>query len=216
MTFAELKTQFIDYLNRADLSATLQSLFVNNALRKLERRYNFRYMETRDTTSTITDGEMTVPTRYKNTIYFYAIASNEYTLLTKGSPRFVIGQETTTSTGVPLLYARIKNIAGDDKFRFRPTSTGSYTIDFYYRTTSAELSGDSDTNWWTLNHPEILIYGAVLESIPYLDITRSTMEKGFVDDTKTAYNEALKEILDNEREEILAGSPQATGASYVR
>lgn len=69
-----------------------------------------------------------------------------------------------------------------------------YNVRYFAKLT--KLSADSDTNWWSLNVPELLLYGAVVKAIPMLgDDPRSGVWKSNYD----ALRAELKTALGRER-----------------
>lgn len=49
------------------------------------------------------------------------------------------------------------------------TATSAYTYNVRYYAPITALANDTDTNWWSTNKSELLIYGTLLNAIPYVD-----------------------------------------------
>lgn len=49
------------------------------------------------------------------------------------------------------------------------TATSAYTYNVRYYAPITALSNDTDTNWWSINKSGLLIYGTLLNAIPYVD-----------------------------------------------
>ena len=70
---------------------------------------------------------------------------------------------SSINLGRPLAYMRI-----GDQFVFDRYADKNYLIDFYYYKKLPVLALDSDTNWWSLNAEQALLYATLVEAIPYL------------------------------------------------
>jgi hypothetical protein len=68
----------------------------------------------------------------------------------------------------------------------------------FYAYTDA-LVNTSDSNWWTLNTPELLIYGALLEAEPYMrDDARLAVWQG-------KYDKSMGKLLKAEHDSNASG-----------
>ena len=66
-------------------------------------------------------------------------------------------------TGVPRYGAII-----DTAIRLAPAPDTTYTLDFSYWRTVDSLSATNTTNWLLTDHPDIYLYGTLIQSAPYL------------------------------------------------
>lgn len=82
------------------------------------------------------------------------------------------------ATGVPEFFALVNRSA-----RFAPVPDATYTTKLSYWANVVSLSADITSNWLLVDHPDIYIYGALLESAPYLkdDIRVGMWEKMLAD-----------------------------------
>ncbi|MDB5439969.1 MAG: hypothetical protein JWM33_2396 [Caulobacteraceae bacterium] len=69
-----------------------------------------------------------------------------------------------TQVGRPLKYA----VVGRD-LRFFPPPNTSYVGELVYQQQLAPLSAGQPTNWLLASHPDVYLYGALVQAGPYLD-----------------------------------------------
>ena len=211
MDFATLKTTTADWLNRSDLSSQIGD-FINIAIRKIENhpKHNFKYMRSYATgTFVIDDYILAYPTRYKAIQAFYVLDTNsKYELLKKKTLSVALTEFPYLSDqkGFP-------EMAADDdansQFIIRPTIDQTYTYNLYYYAYSAELSGDTDTNWWTDNYWEVLMYRALHEASMFVkDVQEAQI-------WMTKFDEAFGDIVDVQIDNEWEGSPHERTSDYV-
>lgn len=178
MTYGELKTKIADYLNRDDLTSHIPG-FIETAQRKIERggEYNingrivqvkgyYDCMRARSFTDT-SDSEISLPSNFLSPIGLWVLVSGSYTPLSKRLPEeiWTTHPDPTSDTGTPEEYAIFQ---GENEIIVRPTPDQSYTFDFQYFKSLGTMSDDSETNTWTTDYWEILLYGALLEAQAFL------------------------------------------------
>src|SRR5512139_167304 len=203
-TYKQLQDRVTAYLyNRTDLTTIIPTL-INQAQRKLERE-NWNCMVDHATAS-MTESRISIPGSYINGISMQIVDSSTYYDVEHTDLATLRTQYHTSSTGMPEKYA---TDWGTSEFVFGPAPDKTYTLDYYYYKHLAVLSGDSDTNWWTLNAEELLVYGALIESEGYLaDDQRITLWKAYYDD-------AYAKLRKQEKGEQFSGSLQAVSGDYV-
>ncbi len=192
MTFGQLKSKVLAYLNRTDLIDIVGD-FINIAMRKLEKDNsafgNWKCMEKRKQTVT-NEQYISIPTGYKEPIWFSVIENNLYYPIKKVSQLDILENVyDSTQKGRPLYYA---TIYATQEFLLIPAPDKEYTFELYYYGYTPDLVDDSDTNWWTENAWEVLLYGALLEAEPYLygDEKRIILWKSMFDDVLTRLRKA--------------------------
>ena len=212
MNFGELKTNLGKWsANRSDLTSELGD-FINSAIHNLEKKYRWKHMTSKTTGNfTTTVDSLTIPTRYKSMKYAFITADNEQVPLAKKSYQVMIGTYPggTTDVGEPSIIAEAY---WDSKFYVRKYPDKTYPYEIVTYNYSADLSADSDTNWWTDNAHEILIYGALMEvekrgkePIVYADGTTPTQ----------MFNSLLGDLIQTFTEEEILGSPQYSRADWI-
>lgn len=179
MTYSTLKTLVADTLVRDDLTSSIPN-FITSAQRKIERgdpigierpiitKGDFKCMKAY-ATGALTSGSpyLTLPTRYKTTQAFYVVSNSEHKLLNKKSLKYALTvyPNLTNDTGTPSIFATDD---ANSRFVVRVTPDSAYTYHLWYYNYLAELSADGDTNWWTINAWEMLLYGALMQAEPFL------------------------------------------------
>lgn len=67
------------------------------------------------------------------------------------------------SSGAPMYYAIL-----DDKIRFYPTPDSTYSLKMGYWRKILTLSDTQTTNWLLTDHPDIYLFGALVQAEPFL------------------------------------------------
>ena len=170
-TFGTLKTKvqtFLHHVNIKDVATTpadFTGTLLNMGLHALERANNWKCMENKNTgtVDSSTDYISGTPlTRYKEIkSFFYRKRCLERMEKVGYAELLSYYPNGSSSKGIPKACA---HSPADSKIWVRPypDATYSYTLITYNYT--ADMSTDSDTNWWTDNNGwEILMYAAVVE-----------------------------------------------------
>ena len=211
-----------------DIDCGIAASLINQAMRKFERGItvnalhgtsikttNFDYMKARTTVAlAATNYEISNPfPSYKELINAHIIdsAGKRYPELSRDNFNRAIEvyPDFTNDIGRPLMISKVPVVESSlvpdinpaFKFLLRPTCDASYTLDIQAYQYSPSLDGIIyASNWLTLNAPEILLYGALLEAAPYLkDDSRIGTWRGF-------YNDAVLGLIANQKNEKYSGS----------
>jgi hypothetical protein len=59
-------------------------------------------------------------------------------------------------------------VGGETPLRFWPVPDGAYTIELIYQARLEPLGADEATNWVLTDHPDVYLYGALVQSAPFL------------------------------------------------
>jgi hypothetical protein len=191
--YSTLQTAVEDYLARSDLT-TWTPNFVQNAESKIYKRLRTRSMETALSVN-IASGVAAVPADYLELKYAY-INGSPIQWLDSTTPEEVYrSYPTRSASGKPTLIARE---AGN--FIFGPFPDDTYTVKGIYYAKPADLR-TSTVNALIQDHPDLFLYGALLEAEPFLkNDNRITVWKSFHDDAWAAVKESER------RENISGGS----------
>jgi hypothetical protein len=183
-TYAELKTAIADWLNRDDLVAVIPS-FVSLAEADINRSLRDYRMEKRST-ATLEAQYSALPGDWVETIRLQ---------LTSGSRRLELASDGALAemrgmlndqTGVPTHYAH--TAGGLELF---PTPSGSFTAELVYISKVPALSDTATTNWLLSAAPDVYLYGALVQSAPYLkDDQRAAVWAGLYQNAITNLNSA--------------------------
>lgn len=160
-TYSELQTAVGSWLNRSDLTSNIPDF-----IKLAEASFN-RVLRTRNqikrATSTVSTQFVTQPTDllelYNIQINSSPIRRLEQVSLTKIDEL----KEGNTSSGKPLYFS----ITGSD-FELHPTPDTSYTLELIYYSTISSLSDTNTSNFLLTNHPDIYLYGTLVQAEPYL------------------------------------------------
>tara|TARA_R110002020_G_scaffold325377_1_gene540974 strand:- start:287 stop:931 length:645 start_codon:yes stop_codon:yes gene_type:complete len=165
-TFTELKDAVADWLDRSDLTARIPD-FITLAEARLNRDLRIRPMEVRSSMET-TSGQ-----RYFNLPGGYLqmrnmqMNTNPITPLEYITPEMLDRLYGSDTTGKPRAYTLI-----GDEIQLAPIPDSDYTVEmaFYEKFTPLGdgTSGTVTNNWLTLNAPDVLLYGSLLEAEPFI------------------------------------------------
>tara|TARA_R100001463_G_scaffold95374_2_gene149945 strand:+ start:86 stop:712 length:627 start_codon:yes stop_codon:yes gene_type:complete len=178
-TYAELKTSIASWLDRSDLTDIIPD-FIVLAETRHRRDFKIRRMETRVTANTIADTEYySLPDNY------VAMRNIQLNTDTKTPLEYLTPEQMDrirggSSTGKPKAYS----IMGDT-FQLRPIPDGVYEIEMLYYKYFTALSDSNTTNDMLTYHPDLYLYGALVEAEPYLqNDKRIQVWQGFYDRAK--------------------------------
>ena len=197
-TFTELKDAVADWLDRSDLTARIPD-FITLAEARLNRDLRIRPMEVRSSMET-TSGQ-----RYFNLPGGYLqmrniqMNTNPITPLEYITPEMLDRLYGSDTAGKPRAYTLI-----GDEIQLAPIPDSDYTVEmaFYEKFTPLGdgTSGTVTSNWLTLNAPDVLLYGALLEAEPFI---KNDERIGL---WLNAYNSAIKKLQDADARDRHSGS----------
>lgn len=166
-TYDELKDAIASWLARDDLTARIPD-FITLCEAKLNRALFVRQMETRSTTTVDTGDDepefLSLPGDFQS-MRRIRLSSVD------GKPRlqYLSGAQaderrfgSDNVSGQPTHFT----IMGDE-MELIPTPDQDYTIEMVYRKNIPALA-DNSTNWLLTLAPDVYLYGALLESAPYI------------------------------------------------
>lgn len=159
-TFAELKASIADWLNREDLTSVIPD-FISMAEAKFNRTIRDRRMIKR-ATSTVDSGYVDQPTDWLETISLITTASPPV-VLEYMSSKAMNELRATERTGTPIAYTQY-----NDQFYLFPVPTANLTVELTYYEKIDALSDSNTSNWLLTGHPDIYLFGSLLQAEPYL------------------------------------------------
>ena len=197
-TFTELKDSIADWLDRSDLTDRIPD-FITLAEARINRDLRIRPMEVRSIMET-TSGQ-----RYFNLPGGYLqmrnmqMNTNPITPLEYITPEMLDRLYGSDTNGKPRAYTLI-----GDEIQLAPIPDSDYTVEmaFYEKFTPLGdgASGTTTSNWLTLNAPDVLLYGALLEAEPFIKNDER------VNLWINAYNSAITRIQDSNARDRHSGS----------
>jgi hypothetical protein len=189
-TYADLQAAIIDLLNRPDL-VNQPATWIQLAEAQMNRTIRSRWMLSRSQTFTIGAEYVSVPADFAGVKSFLITSTTPAVKLTYQTPEVMdeLSAERWSQSTTPCDYT----ILGSE-FRFSPVPGGSYTAQLTYYQRIPALSANS-TNWLLTNHPDAYLYGAALQSVPYLS------DEDRVELWATAYQQIIADINTNDGKE---------------
>ncbi len=194
-TYSELQAAISDWLNRGDLAAAIPT-FISFAEAEINRTLRTRDMVKR-ATATLDGRFLALPpdcaemknARLDGEAYGLKVKTSEQ--LDELRPRFPV-------PGKPLFYAVLGNA-----LEALPVPAQAYTVELSYYERIKALSDADASNWLLLKHPDLYLFGALMQSAPYLkDDARVQL---WVD----AHDRVLTQIRAEEDHAVYAGSTPA-------
>ena len=158
-TYSELKTAVANWLNRDDLTAVIPD-FISLAEARIARDFRHWKQEKRVTTD--------ANERYEN-------LPNDFIEIRQ--VQHAAGGAITSISSVEMEKLRAASDAGGkpkymrltaEQIEFYPTPDASYSISMLYYGRIPALSDIETSNWLLNDAPDVLLYGALLQSAPYL------------------------------------------------
>ena len=161
-TFAELKTSIADFLNRDDLSTTSET-FISLAEANFNRDIRHWRMETRKT-SVLNTQFTELPTDFLESIRMNLDTADHDVLEMVGTAEISkLRADALNTQGKPNYFSIV-----DGSIEVFPTPDGTYTLQMLYYQKINALTSVNTTNWLLTNHPDVYLYGSLINSAPYL------------------------------------------------
>jgi hypothetical protein len=167
MTYDSLVSDISSYLERTD-AATLAQIpnFIMYAEEVLAAEIKFLgNLITSTSTLTANDGTITKPARWRKTV------SMNITVNGVRQPVFLRKYEflrnywpDNTKTGTPAYYADYDY----NHWLVAPTPDSAYAFEVIYYQRIQPLDSTNQTNWFTIYAPQAMLYGTLLQAMPFL------------------------------------------------
>lgn len=158
-----LQTQVADFLNRQDLTATIPS-FISLA----EARFN-RELRTRDMIirfSMAAAGQYTnLPADFREMKFIRLMNGAAPVDLRFQDQRSMVMRQAfyAGSPAMPIYYSLLGNT-----LELCPIPGSTYSIEIGYYANIPALTSAAPSNWLLVKHPDLYLYGALIQSAPYL------------------------------------------------
>jgi len=161
-TYTELKASVADFLNRDDLTSVIPD-FISLAEAQMEREIR-HWRGQKRANITISSRYTSVPADMIQPVRLHLNDGSSTGLsLTSLDSMLEFRVNTGDAQGKPRYYA-----INADSIEVFPTPDATYTAEFLYYEEINKLSASVATNWILNYHPDIYLYGALLQSAPYL------------------------------------------------
>ena len=162
MTYAELKTNIANYLNRSDLTSEID-IFIDNTEAELNRNLRVADMVKR-ATATAENQYLSLSTDWLEAINI-EITSNNFRPLMQMSIESldVYRRSINNKTGQPIYYAIV-----DNTLELAPSPDASYTLQLTYYGKIDALSDTNTSNFVLSTHPDVYLYGSLKHASVFL------------------------------------------------
>lgn len=186
-TFAGMVTSVGDFLNRTDLTASIPD-FIIAAESELNRVLRIADMIS-STTLVVSTASTALPSDFNGIVSFELPAGTGAPLrYMRPEELRALKQQLYTSTGTPFGYSVIGT-----NLETVPAPSGSLTCTLVYYKRLAALTASNTTNWLSLKHPDIYLFGSLLVAAPYLkDDNRLPVWQGM-------YGKAVADLLESDK-----------------
>ena len=200
--YSELKSAIADWLNRSDLTDSIPD-FIALAETRHKRDFKIRRMETRVTANTIADSEYyTLPDNYV-AMRNIQLNTDPKTSLEYLTPEQMDRIYAGSAKGKPKAFSIIGN-----NIQLRPTPDSAYQIEILYFKHFTALSDSNTTNDMLTHHPDVYLYGALVEAEPYLQNDKR------IQVWSSYYDRAKNDIISSNERDRHSGVAPTTRVDY--
>jgi|TARA_R110000824_G_scaffold235883_1_gene424649 hypothetical protein len=163
-TYAELQTATANWLDRTDLTARVPE-FIDLTESTFNRTIRNHRMITKNDSYSLDSRYVNLPADTLEVIRIVVDVSPQITLeyLT---PEEIAERRSSNSTGRPVYFTVIGG--STNQIELLPSPDSTYTSSIVYYTKIPALSDSATTNWLLTNHPDIYLFGTLVEAEPYL------------------------------------------------
>jgi hypothetical protein len=205
-TKAELHTAVANWLNRSDLTDRIPE-FITLAEASFNRNLRTRDMLVRSTAS-VTSQYISIPTDFLEMLNIELTSTSPSRRLIYASSDRAddFRSQQNDTTGIPIYYT----IEGES-IQLTPVPDTSYTLQLNYYKTITALSGlaDSAYNQLLTSHPDVYLYGTLMQASPYL----MDMEKTQIWDGLLA--RSMQELQSSDEASKYAGGTLSMKSKYI-
>ena len=200
--YSELKSAIADWLDRTDLTDSIPNFIALTEARH-KRDFKLRRLETRVTANTVADQEYySLPDNYI-AMRNIQLNTDPKTPLEYLTPEQMDRIYAGSIKGKPKAYSIMVN-----DIQLRPTPDGVYQIELLYYKHVNPLSDSNATNEILDNHPDIYLYGALVEAEPYLQNDKR------IQTWASLYDRAKNDIIDSNERDRHSGVALTTRIDY--
>lgn len=157
----DLRSSIKNWIRRTDLTDAEVDDFITICEAEFNRVFRLPQQETRDSAFSISSEYTALPTGFREmrSIFITTSPSHPLKLI---APQAADDYFDNATTGTPLSYM----ISGTN-LRVFPAPDGTYTADMLYYAAFSALT-DSVTNYIFTTHPDIYLWGALVQSAPFI------------------------------------------------
>jgi hypothetical protein len=174
LTYDSLTSSVLQYLERSD-AAVIEAIPTFITLCEFEIAQQIKTLgqqQVVDSVMTINNAIIPKPARWRKTVSFNVTGSS-------GTPspvylrkyEYLLNYNTGGTTGQPLYYADYDY----DHWLVSPTPDDDYPFQVLFYERLQPLSSTNQTNWLTQNAPNAMLYGTLLQAMPFLKNDQRTI-----------------------------------------
>lgn len=200
-SYDDLKTQVANYLARSDLTDKIPT-FIELAEIRLNRDLRLRQtLQNSVILMEVGNKLVTLPKDFLEMKELH-INTNPVTNLTFQSTSIFFRNGLVNTSGKPVYYTQVAR-----DFSFAPTPDSAYELEMTYYKKPLILSATNPSNEYLSYCPDLLLYGALAESAPYL------MDDARLVTWQSLYNVGLASITKSSEESEYPAQPLAVQLS---
>lgn len=160
-SFSTLKTNVADWLDRSDMGDAID-VMIGLCEAYIYRDLRIAAMEA-SFSDTIASGVVAKPTGFLEWKSVWTAGTPIQGLEAKSLDWILQTYPLRSADSRPLYIAQIGS-----NFEFGPYPDSAYTVTGVYYKALDALSTSNETNWFTTNAPDVLLYGTLVHSAPYI------------------------------------------------
>tara|TARA_B100001123_G_scaffold67487_1_gene75374 strand:- start:3829 stop:4443 length:615 start_codon:yes stop_codon:yes gene_type:complete len=157
--YTELQASVADFLNRSDLTDVIPD-FIRMTEAELNRVLRTREMSVR-TRAPVSKQYLKLPVDFLG-MRNIELMTDPVTVLEYRNLENLDAHRANDATGKPIFYSIMQN-----NIEFAPVPDSEYTLEIVYYQEIPPLAVNT-TNWLLDSHPDIYLFGSLLQSAPYL------------------------------------------------
>ena len=199
MTYDSLNYYVLQYLERSDL-ATINAIPTFITLAEFEIAQEIKtlgQLQIVESTMNANSPNLAKPARWRKTVSMnYTDASgNKNPIFLRKYEYLISYSQNSTTGGAPLYYAD----TSWDWWYVSPTPDQSYAFEVLYYERIAPLSSTNQTNWLTQNAPTAMLYGTLLQAMPFLkNDQRQIFQQKYLEAIKSLKDEDVSRVGDRQ------------------
>ena len=174
LTYDSLTSSVLQYLERND-QAVIEAIPTFITLCEFEIAQQIKTLGQQQVVDAVMNTGNAViakPARWRKTVSFNVTGSSETpTPVYLRKYEYLLNYNTGGTSGLPLYYADYDY----DHWLVSPTPDSDYPFQVLFYERLQPLSSDNQTNWLTQNAPNAMLYGTLLQAMPFLKNDQRTI-----------------------------------------
>jgi hypothetical protein len=174
LTYDSLTDSVLQYLERSD-AAVIDAIPTFITLCEFEIAQQIKTLgqqQVVNSTMNVNNAILPKPARWRKTVSFNVTgASGTPTPVYLRKYEYLLNYNTGGTTGLPLYYADYDY----DHWLVSPTPNDDYPFQVLFYERLQPLSSTNQTNWLTQNAPNAMLYGTLLQAMPFLKNDQRTI-----------------------------------------